>query len=654
LFNKSLLKVKEELKLDNFPFKILYVDLTKENTWVGEICKENIEKYLGSRGINAKLLWEEKSIDHDPLDPKNVLIFSPGLLTGTSAPSSGRTTVTFKSPLTGIYLKSSVGGHWGTALKFAGYSTLVVKGKAQNPVYIFINNGQIQIRDASHLWRLDTRKTTQAIKEELNDKEVEVACIGPAGENKVRFASIMFNIYNAAARGGGGALMGSKLLKAIAIKGEKPLFVYDEKNFHELVTNLRKKLSQDSGAKSLSKYGTAGVIDMVNPIYALPSYNFKENHIDNGHLLGGQHLRDAKYLKRRFACNACGIGCHRYTEVDQGIHRGSFSGGPEFETLASLGAGCGITDTKAVLRANELCNIYGLDTISAGSVIQWAMECREKGVISREETDGIDLIWGNSEAMLKMLEKITFREGFGDILADGVKKASETIKNDSWKWAIQAKGLEQSRVEIRLRKGYSLAFAVNPRGPDHLFTECVAESGRTEEAKLLIKKICGDEKYANPYTLNKRAEIVRWHEDCYAVSDALGICAFTTTLAYAITPKAMAELFTAATGIEMTEDKIMVAGRRITTLEKCYNLRLGLDRSADTLPWRIMNEPIKSGPQKGMLCSKEDLDKMLDEYYTLHGWDKKTSWPKMQTLIKLGLENVGKELEQIINLKKRR
>ncbi len=633
--------------LNVFPYKILFVDLSSHKIWEEEVSKEDLEKYIGSRGMNAKLLWDLTKHDTLPSDENNPLIFGAGTLTGTHAPSSGRVTVTCLSPTTGLYLKSSTGGHWGSELKYAGYSNLVILGKSQKPVYISINDGTVEIKDASNLWGKDSRETVKTLKKDLQDNEVQVACIGPAGENKVDFSCIMFNIYSAAGRGGTGMLMGSKLLKAIAIRGRKPLVVDNPSGFNKSAVDLRHDLSKDTGAIRLSEFGTAGIINTVNAAHALPSYNFQESRIEGAHEISGENLNEGNYLKRTSGCGSCGIACHRYTEVDEGKYKGTYAGGPEFETLSALGSGCGVLDMPAVLKGNELCNIYGMDTISAGSVIQWAMECVQRGVLSFEDTDGIELEFGNSDAMIEMLSKIAHRDGFGNILADGVKKASEKIGGESWKWAVQAKGLEQSRVEIRLRKGYSLAFAVNMRGPDHLLTECVAESARTPEGKGLIKKICGDEKYANPYLVEKRADIVRWHEDCYVATDSLGICAFATTLAYAIGPKEMAELFELATGIPMTEEKIMEAGRRTITLEKAFNVRRGADRSIDILPWRMMNEPIKTGPMKGTMITKEILDTMLDEYYDLHEWDKETSWPSAETYERLGLQFVASELEKL-------
>lgn len=284
-------------------------------------------------------------------------------------------------------------------------------------------------------------------------------------------------------------------------------------------------------------------------------------------------------------------------------------------------------------------------------MIQWAIECYEKNVITKDDV-GFELRWGDGDVLVKMVEMIAFRKGIGNVLAEGVKKASQEIGKDSWKWAVQAKGLEQSRCDIRIAKGYALAFAVNPRGPDHLHTECAAESGGSCEAKSLIKKITGDAKYATPHTIEKRAEIVRWHEDCYAVSEILGICVFANTWAYAVNPQNMAQMFSLATGMKLSEDEIMRYGRKVVTLEKCFNVREGLSRKDDTLPWRMMNEPVAEGPYDGMVTSKAELDKMLDRYYTLHEWDTKTSWPYKETLNTLGLREIASELEKLGRLPK--
>lgn len=630
---------------------ILHIDLTNKKIWKEILDDEIIAKYLGCRGVNVKLLWDLVKPNVDPLGCENVLIFGTGLLTGTSAPCSGRTTVTTLSPATGIYLKTNAGGEWASELKFAGYGYVVIHGKSDKPVYVCIENDKVEIKDASHLWGMDVRTADIKLKEELGDNEIQTAMIGPAGENLVKFASVMFSIYSAAARGGAGAVMGSKNLKCIVVRGTGSVSVKNPKEFQKYVNESKKALFNDSGYEEMHLYGTASSIKELNEINLLPAYNFKQSSSKDVTKLTGQYLIKSGYLKKRVGCFGCVIGCHRYTTVDKGKYSGSFSGGPEYETISSFGTGCGIFEIEPVLKANELCNIYGMDVISAGTVIQWAMECYSKGLINKDNLNGLELEWGNADAMIIMLEKLAYRRDFGNILAEGVKKASEVIGGDSYKWAVHGKGLEQSRIETRGAKAYALAFAVNPRGADHLHTQTLAEFGIGPESVDLIEEITGDKKYAVPDTIEKRAEIVRWHEDCYSVTDALGICTFATSSCYGVTPKMMAQLFSTATGFNINEEEIMLAGRRILTLEKCYNVRLGLDRKDDVLPWRIMNE--KTAPKGDLprnVTTKEELDIMLDEYYKLHGWNIDNGIPKRSTLLMLDLEDVADELEKIHRL----
>jgi len=441
----------------------------------------------------------------------------------------------------------------------------------------------------------------------------------------------MCSIYNAAGRGGAGAVMGSKKLKAIAVKGRGSIEVADPIRFHEQIMSARDALGNDTGALTKFKFGTSGGVVAISELHAFPSYNFREGHFDDAYKISGQRLVNEGFLKARVGCNACTISCHRFTEI--GDVR---TGGPEYETFSALGSGCGVSDMESVIKANDLCNIYSMDTISTGNLIQWAMECYERGVLTEEDI-GFELKWGDGPAVVRLTEQIAKRTGIGDILAEGVKRAAETVGKGSWKWAIEAKGLEQSRVETRSAKSYALAFAVNPRGPDHLHTEPLVEFGRSEEALKVVEKICGDRKYATPYITDKRAHIVRWHEDVYAATDSLGLCVFVSTSSYVIDSEVMAELFTAATGIEMTEDELLRAGRRIVTLEKCFNVREGARREDDRLPWRLMNETLP-GSSESSTNTQEELDKMLDEYYTMHAWDLTTGIPKRETLKYLDLD----------------
>lgn len=632
--------------------RALFIDLSTKKIWVQTLSDYYLSDYLGGRGAAAILLWEMTDPKTMPLSKKNVLIFSPGSLTGTSAPISGRTTITFKSPPTGGYFKSNVGGGIGLAIKHAGYDHIVIRGKSSKPVYLYIGVDRVQMRDASAIWGENIKETNRIIKKELENDELKIACIGQAGENLCNFASIMCTYYNAAARGGSGAVMGSKNLKALAINPEGgKVYVSNPSGFAVAVQRGRDASLADSHAEEMKLGGTAATTDLVCNASLLPTYNFKRQYLKSGAgNLTGRHLRDEGYLKRSVSCSTCLFGCHRYTVIKEGKYKGTYSEGPEYETFASLGANLGITDSRVILKANEMANDYGLDTISLGAVIGWAIESFERGVIKKEDTGGREFRWEDGDTLLFLIEAVVKREGIGDLLSKGVRIASKEVGKDSYQWAVQARGLEQSRVELRGAYSYALAFALNPRGPDHLTTETIAEFGEgfTKEAPGIIKKITGDKKYAYPYLFEKRAEIVTWHEDIYAASDALGYCAFATTAAYGVDEEVLSETFNTATGLDLSPEDIMKAGRRIVTLERCYNLREGWSRKCDVLPWRIMNEEaVDLAPKQPnpAIMSPENLGRMLDDYYRLNGWDPKNGFPRRETLSHLGLEYVDSVLE---------
>ena len=632
--------------------RILHVELS-QRSWNEPFDDKFGAKFIGGRGVNAKLLFDLTNRPKiDAFSPENPLIFGVGPLTGTNAPTSGRSTVTFVSPATGMYGKSSAGGHFGGELKRAGYDNLVVHGASSKPVYLWICDGDVQLRDASHIWGKTVEETDTIVKKELQDRDIRVACIGPAGENRVRFAAIMNSCHNAFGRGGPGAVMGSKKLKAIAVRGTEEVNVANPEKFWQVTLQSIKELADDSGAKTAHAYGTSGGVEAVNQAHAFPAYNFRTSFSENIEPLTGQYLAEKGYLKRIVACFGCTIGCHRFSEVDVGPYKGIKSGGPEYETFGSLGAGCGIYETDVVIAANRLCNNLGMDTISAGATVQWAMESFERGVLASSDTEGLNLRFGNGTALVQVLEDIAYRRtALGNMLGEGAHRASRMLGKDSWKWAVtNSKGLEQSRVETRAAKAYALAFAVNPRGPDHLHTETIAEFGMTPEAVSLIERITGDKAMATPYTTKCRPEIVRWHEDIYAVSEALGICVFSTTDSFALNEFNLSEMFSAATGIDTSATELMLAGRRIVTLERLFNTREGGDRRLDDLPYRLMNEPLPSGPPKGFVNSRAELDQMLDRYYELHNWDITTGIPTRSTLDRLGLVTERQEAEKWVKL----
>ncbi len=620
---------------------VLHVDLSYRKMWHEIVPEMVVRRFLGGRGIGDWLLWRDLKPGVDPLGPDNPLIFSAGALLGTAAPTAGRATILCRSPLTGFYLKTGAGGRFGAALRFAGVDHIAVRGVSEAPVVLWIEPGSTEIRDASELWGAGVRETHRRLQEDCEDS-IETACIGPAGEHRVRYANVMLSVYHSASRGGAGAVMGSKGLKAVVARpGRGSIGVMDPEGFHLASDRARANLLEDPMANNLYHYGTAGDVTVFNDIRRLPSKNWQVAHIEDeeAESLGGRSWEEAGYLKRRRGCSACSIHCHRFTEVGDGPYGGTASGGPQLATVTRGGPNCGVGNVEAVFRFNELCNDLGLDAISTGSSIAWLMETYERGLISSEQADGIEPVWGSEEALLGLTGRIAHRQGIGDLLADETLAASQRVGGDSWQWAVQAKGMSPSGVAMQSALGYALAFAVNPRGPDHLHTETIAEFGATPQAREVIQRITGDERYAVSDIVDKRGEIVRWHEDIYAVTDALGLCAFTTTCAYGIDEGLLAKLFATATGVPMSSEEIMTAGRRMMTLERAINLREGLTRADDTLPWRIMNEPNHDlTGVEDPIVSRAKLDRMLDAYYDLHGWDRERGAPAPQTLRELDLE----------------
>lgn len=625
---------------------VLTVDLTSGDILNHRIDVATVGKFVGGRGIGAKLLYSALKPGTDPLSADNPLIFSSGALSGTLAPAAARTTVLSKSPATGRYLKCSAGGHWAAELRYAGYEHILITGASHHPVYLWIDGDRVAIRDAAHLWGKGTRETEDRIKAELEDDQIETAIIGPAAENGVFFGAIIISRFDTAARGGIGTVMGAKKLKAIAVRGTGGIPLVDPARFMELSRAITCGMVKDDTSKALREYGVVGMMGELGRSYLVGTRNFRGAIVEEAERLSGQRMAELGYFRAGLACAGCGIGCRHFLSNDSSPYGPLREGMPEIEPVMALGSQCGVTDTDAVLQASALCDDLGLDVLSTGFSISWAMECYEKGLISREQADGLELEFGNAAVLLELIGRIARREGLlGDLLAEGTRPAAAEVGGDSWRWAIQARGLEQSSPDSRAHKGYALAFATNPRGPDHLSAMPMAELGGSPGARALVKEVCGDERYAVPYMPDKRAELVRWHEDCQAVSDALGICILATEGTYSVTPEHMAQLLSAAWGVRIETEELMESGRRIVTLERCFNVREGEDRrDEEHLPWRMMHEPLQEGPNAGRVTSPEEMDRMLDEYYLLHGWDTKTGWPTTEVLAELDLEGVCGDL----------
>ncbi len=599
--------------------KILRVNLADGEASVEELDWDRALKYVGGRGYAASMLYDELRAGVDPLSPENLLIFSTGPLTGTAAPTSGRFTVSSKSPLTGTIFDSNCGGFWGPELKRAGFDVLVVEGRSPSPVYLWIHDGDVEVRPADRLAGMSTSGVEAALRGELGSG-VRVASIGPAGENLVRIACIVVDGHRVAGRGGMGAVMGSKNLKAVAVRGRGRVEVANKHAFMAEVRRVLKILSRNPlTGDLLRRYGTPCLTRPVNKAGVLPTRNFQGGFFGEAERISGEAVK--AITVRAEGCYACPIRCGRAVKLRAGPEAGRVVGGPEYETLWSLGAQCGISDLDAIAYANHLCNEYGVDTVSLGNAVGFLMECVEKGVISEEEL-GIRLRWGDSAILPELVRLTARREGVGRLLAEGVRRISEL--HGGGEFAMHVKGLELPAYDPRGAKGMGLAYATSNRGGCHL------------RAYVVMSEVLSVPRYLDPLKVDGKAELVKRLQDVYAVLDSMILCKFTSlalfdTLNYE--PRFYARLLTTATGFYFDEEEFRRAGERIYNIERLFNVREGLDRSADTLPRRLLEVPMPSGPAEGHVV---ELGRMLDEYYRVRGWDP-LGRPSDRKLMELGI-----------------
>ena len=622
--------------------KLLRVDLTSGKISQENISEETLKKYLGGKCLGAKILFEELEPGIDPLGPKNKLIFATGPLTGAPFPGNSRYTVLTKSPLTGGWGESHSAGYFGPEMKYAGFDAIIIEGKAEKPLYLWIHNGEAELRDAENLWGKTTGETQNEIRKELGDKNIKVAVIGPGGENLVRYASIINDLYCAAGRCGVGAVMGSKKLKAVAIRGTREVSISDEKTFRSLVKKAIEEAMAGWG-KELFEYGTPGGLEELNASGRLPTKAFMKCTFDGAEKIGGKTIVET-IMKERGTCPACPDAHYRIVETKGRYITDPAYGGPEYETCASLGSLCMNDDLEVISKANELCNKYSIDTISTGVSIAFAMECYEKGVITKEDTGGIDLSWGNGDAIIQMIHKIAYREGIGDILAEGVKRAAEKLGGGSEAWALHVKGMELPMHEPRGKKGMGLTYATSDRGATHLQ---VYHDDSFENEKNRAPEIGIDETLV-PQSITetgpRKVKLVKISEDLMGLYNSLVVCRFTFYPA-GITIKTFMDIFRSITGWDASPKELLLVGERSFNLTRAFNAREGFTRKDDTLPRRVM-EPLPEGPLKGEAFTPDTLNSMLDLYYEYRGWDKERGWPTREKLEELGLDTVIKDLEK--------
>ena len=502
----------------------------------------------------------------------------------------------------------------------------------------------MEIKDASHLWGKNTWETDAILKQEYSDK-FQILCIGQGGENLVRYAAIINNLSRAAARTGVGAVMGSKNLKAISVRGTGGVEVANPEEFNEFIDETLAKIYDDPAYPSLSYYGTPFLVDLAYISGGLATNNNQSGVFDQYENISAETF-DELYRIKSESCFACPIHCGKYSRVDSGKYAGTKGGSPEYETIVCFGSKCGIGDLGAILKANELANKYGLDTISLGDTIAFAMEAFEKGILTLDDTDGIELVWGNDDALIELITKVAFREGFGDALAEGTMRLSQKINKGSEDFALHIKGMEPPAYDVRTAKAFGLGWATATRGADHLAALPNFELLGYKPEKGI--EWFGSAKSVDPYSHEGKPKMVVWHENFGAVVDSAEMCKYTCFSAYAVKPEDMAIFLTYATGKATNSDELLLIGERIYNLERLFNLREGKSKDEDTLPKRFTDEPLAEGPAKGQFV---ELEKMLPLYYEFREWDYETGFPKKALLQKLGLLELARKFNLVMEEK---
>ncbi len=620
--------------------KLLRVNLTDGKIQTEKLSEEIIKRFLGGKCLGAKILYEELQPGIDPLGPDNRLVFAAGPLTGAPFPGNSRYVVMAKSPITGGWGESHAAGFFGPELKRAGFDAIIAEGRAEEPRYLWIREGEAELRDAKGLWGKITGEVQREIRREVGDERTKVASIGPGGENLVRYACVISDLYCAAGRCGMGAVMGSKRLKAVAVRGTDKVTIADEKIFKGLLKKARDEAMAGWG-EELFNFGTDGGLANLSYSGRLPTKAFRKCTFDGAEEITGETLAKT-ILKRRASCPACPDAHYRIVETRGRYITDPAYGGPEYETCASFGSLCMNDDLEIIAKANELCNKYALDTIGTGVSIAFAMECYEKGIIAKKDTGGIDLSWGNGDSIIEMIPKIAGREGIGDILAEGVKVAAEKIGGGSEAWALHVKGAALPMHEPRGKKGVGLTYATSDRGASHLQ---VYHDDSFENESNVSPEIGIDSSLvpqSRTETGPRKVRLVKICEDLVALYNSLVICRFVYYPA-GVSINTFMSLFTSITGWDASPTELLQVGERSFNLTRAFNAREGFTRKDDTLPKRVM-EPLPEGILIGEAYPADVLKDMIDLYYDLRGWDKKQGWPKKEKLEELGLEMVFEDL----------
>ncbi len=638
--------------------KILHVNLTTGELTVEQPPESFYRKYMGGSALNIYYLLKEMPAGADPLGPENILALSVGVTTGAPVSGQSRMTATAKSPLTEAIGDAQCGGFFPAEMKFAGFDAFVIKGKADKPVYLWVNDGQYELRDAGHLWGKITGEVEAILKEELGDDQIEVAQIGPAAEKGVLFSSIINMSNRANGRTGMGAVMASKNLKAIAVRGKagkKEFSVANPKALNELARHGA-KIFPESDVAGLGKYGTAETTGAQQAVGMLPSYNFNSGVFEAWEAIDGPTMYDTilmgaaegkQDLRGRDTCYSCTIRCKRVVEITEGPYKvDPHYGGPEYETTSTFGNYCGVGDLAAVAKANEICNRYGMDTISCGATIAWAMECFENGKITPNDTGGLELNFGNAEAMVKLTEMIARREGFGDILANGSERAAGIIGRGTEAYLITSRKQEAPAHMPQLKRSLAVVYAVNPFGSDHQSHEHdpVFEGEQVAYPDRLGLLGLTDAQPALSLTPEK-IRFTRRTQYFYSLMDSVNVCQFVYGPAWQLYgPQELRDMIEYVTGWDMTIDELLTVGERRLNLLRAFNAREGIDREQDKLPEKMFKKALENGPTAGLKVDREQFEAALDEYYRQNEWDVETGNPTRYKLEALDLAWVADAL----------
>jgi aldehyde:ferredoxin oxidoreductase len=607
--------------------KLLRVDLSEDKVSVEPVKEEWAKQFIGGKGLGARYLYDELKPGTDPLSPENPLMVWVGPLVGTMVPLTSRYVVVTKSPLSGTFLDTYAGGYFGPELKYAGFDGIIIKGKAEKPSYLWVNDGKAEIRDAKGVWGKDMFKTEEILREEVGHKYARVAGIGQAGENLSRIAGVTSDVTRNAGRGGAGAVFGSKNLKAVVAKGSLGVEVPKIDEFMAMVKQMFwKDVVDNPDHAGLVTDGTPIIVDMSQDAAILPTNNWHSGQFDGYQGIDSDALKTRVFVRKK-ACFSCGIGCGSYVKVRDGMFEGSSTEGPEYETLGLAGSNCGIRNIEAIVKFAEECDRLCLDTMSTGAAVGFAMDIFEKGIITKEDTGGLDLRFGNEEAYAKMPEMIAMRSTrIGDLLAEGTLRAARAIGKDTEKLVIHSKGSEYPAYDPRGSIGMALAYATSDRGADHNRAWPVASDAYGE----------GD-----PWSTEGKAQTCYDEQIMKSYKWSMIFCDF-----YGVSPENMAMYYTTVTGLPADADWLKAVGVRIWNLVRAFNVREGFSRKDDTMPDRMATESLPSGKTKGKTVPREAFEKMLDEYYALWGWDKDGK-PTKKTLEDCGLGEIVGTLDYL-------